>query len=177
MLLLPPLIVLLLLLLTVLYPPLTVLLLLLIPNKPNIHSCKLSPSLYVSPRIFFDSTQRLHFSRSFCFSSKCSAFFPARGMLVRCLRVSSQRERQRHGDHGDRPRCRGRRHLHAFCSHGALLQVLFQNINTFLLPRKIFSTFPFLSPPAALTFFFLPDSFAESDHSQYPLVSIILLLF
>ena len=48
-----------------------------------------------------------------------------------------------------------------------------QNINTFLLPRKIFSTFPFLSPAAALTFFFLPDSFAESDHSQYPLVSII----
>ena len=40
-----------------------------------------------------------------------------------CLCVSSERERQRHGDHGDRARSRRRRNLHAFCCHGALLQV------------------------------------------------------
>ena len=50
-----------------------------------------------------------------------------------------------------------------------------QNINilTFLLSRPLF----FLSSYLLNYFFFLPDSFAESDHGQYPLVSIIRLLF
>ena len=61
-----------------------------------------------------------------------------------------------------------------------------QNINMrekfalFLPPKRTFSRpLFFLSSHLLLTgtFFFLPDSFAESDHSQYPLVSIIGLLF
>ena len=102
-------------------------------KQANIHSCKFFPSLYGFLRILFDFTQRLHFSRPFpniCFSSyRCCAYIFSNLNIFctlhvcLCLCVSSQRERQRHRDHGDRARCWRRRNLHAFCRHGALLQV------------------------------------------------------
>ena len=105
------------------------------------------------------STSRALFQK-FGFSSDCCAFSNldifARRMLVSWFCVSSKRERQRHGDHGDRPRCWRWRNLHAFCSHGPLLQVSpeYQHereICTFFASKKNFflSTFlSFISPAA-----------------------------
>ena len=93
------------------------------------------PSLYAFPWILFDFTQRLHFSRPFFHNLlflwslrlkffKSWYFLHAACLsLSLCLCVSSKRERQRHSDHGNRAGRWRRRNLHAFCSHGPLLQV------------------------------------------------------
>ena len=48
-----------------------------------------------------------------------------------------------------------------------------QNVNIF----PFLLSLSFISPAPAFSFRELADSFAESDHGQYPLVSIIRLLF
>ena len=86
----------------------------LLPDPLRLHTTSSLLSPFSQHLLSLLSLLRLNFfkSRYFCTLHVCL-----------CLCVCSQRERQWHRDHGDRARRWRRRNLHAFCRHGALLQV------------------------------------------------------
>ena len=161
-------------------------------EQANIHSCKPFPSLYGFSRILFDFTQRLHFSRPFsdlAFPLIVALFQILIFLHAACLSfdyVWVVKESDSDTVIMVIVLVVGVGGIFMLFAVMALCYRSLQNINMrekfalFCLQKEPFSRpLFFLSSHLLLTgtFFFLPDSFAESDHSQYPLVSIIGLLF